>query len=324
VAAPIYAPALVGFYGGFGVHVGVVPVGWVALGWGEPLCPWWGHHGFIGRPWWGGWGGPRVVNNVVINKTTVVNVNDIHYRNAQVRSAVVAVRGDRFGREPVQSARLASVNERELQPIHGALSVKPTTASLAPATASGLRPSRDVLDRSVVATRAPHDASTWLRDQGIKPSSIGPAAPAHIINVPRQPHAVFSAPRAPFGQANAPERPRPALPPRFQERSGSGAPETRPYGAEAPQREAPRELGPRPPEAPAPPQAPAVREAPPVAPPHVEAPAVRQLPGEPANRLFPGRSQIERQAPAQNVPHPSGPAPGSQRRAAPAGRARHR
>jgi len=43
---PVYAPALVAFLGGPGVHVGIGPggpiVGWVALGWGEPCVPWWG------------------------------------------------------------------------------------------------------------------------------------------------------------------------------------------------------------------------------------------------------------------------------------------
>jgi hypothetical protein len=63
LAAPIYSPALVAFFGGpgFGVGVGIgFPfVSWVALGWGEPLFPWWGPVGFIGSPCWWGWGGPH-------------------------------------------------------------------------------------------------------------------------------------------------------------------------------------------------------------------------------------------------------------------------
>jgi hypothetical protein len=47
VARPVYAPALVAFFGGPSVGVcfsiGSSVVGWVALGWGEPLLPWWGH-----------------------------------------------------------------------------------------------------------------------------------------------------------------------------------------------------------------------------------------------------------------------------------------
>lgn len=41
---PVYAPALVAFFGGHhgGVSVGLPAVSWVALGWGEPVVPWWG------------------------------------------------------------------------------------------------------------------------------------------------------------------------------------------------------------------------------------------------------------------------------------------
>jgi hypothetical protein len=45
-------------------------------------------------PWWGGWGGPRVVNDDVVNRTTVVNVTNITvYKNVQVHNAVVDVGG---------------------------------------------------------------------------------------------------------------------------------------------------------------------------------------------------------------------------------------
>src|SRR5438552_2861236 len=101
VARPVYAPALVAFFGAPGVRVvvGSPFVSWVALGWGEPLVPWWGSARFVDRPSWAGWGGPRVVNNVVVNRTTVVNVQNITvYNNTTVRNAVVAVREDAFGR----------------------------------------------------------------------------------------------------------------------------------------------------------------------------------------------------------------------------------
>src|SRR3989475_11366340 len=74
-----YAPALVGFFGAPGIRatVGAPVVSWVALGWGEPVVPWWGRAGFIGRPWWGGWGGSRVANNGVSNRTTAGNGTNI-------------------------------------------------------------------------------------------------------------------------------------------------------------------------------------------------------------------------------------------------------
>src|SRR3989442_339946 len=61
VVAPVYAPALVAFFGapgvGVSVSVGFPFVSWVALGFGEPVIPWWGPVGFVGTCWWGGWGG---------------------------------------------------------------------------------------------------------------------------------------------------------------------------------------------------------------------------------------------------------------------------
>ncbi|RPI20861.1 MAG: FecR protein, partial [Actinobacteria bacterium] len=154
VVRPVYAPALVAFFGGPGVRVSVGVggplVGWVALGWGEPCIPWWGRPGFVHRPWWGGWGGPRVVNNVVIHRTTVVNVEHITvYRNAHVRNAVVAVREDRFGRGHIRSARVAQVDPQHLRPIHTGPRVSTTPASFVPTVRSGVRPPEASLKRPV-------------------------------------------------------------------------------------------------------------------------------------------------------------------------------
>jgi hypothetical protein len=131
VARPVYAPALVAFFSAPGVRVkvGVPFVSWVALGWGEPVVPWWGRPGFVGRPAWHGWGGPRVVNNVVVQKTTVVHANDIRtYRNAGVHRAVVAVPPERFGRARVQDARVNEIDTRRLEPVRGPLRAVPETA----------------------------------------------------------------------------------------------------------------------------------------------------------------------------------------------------
>ncbi len=176
VVRPVYAPALVAFFGAPGVRVaiGAPFVSWVALGWGEPCVPWWGRPGFVGRAWWGGWGGPRVVNNVVVNRTTVVNVTNINvYRNVNVRNAVVAVRPDRFGRGPVGEARIRQVDTRQLQPVRGAVDVRPDRSSFAAASGRGIRPPENVLERGVVATRAP-----VTRALPREPEGRGPA-PAH-------------------------------------------------------------------------------------------------------------------------------------------------
>jgi len=60
VARAYYAPALVAFYGSPAYSVSYGPsIGWVALGWGEPLYPWWGPSYFRWTPHWAGWGGHR-------------------------------------------------------------------------------------------------------------------------------------------------------------------------------------------------------------------------------------------------------------------------
>ena len=121
---PVYAPGLVAFFGGSGFRVGVgVPfVSWVALGWGEPLVPWWGPPGFVGVPCWRGWGGPRVVNNVFVTNTTVVNVHQPSaFVNTRVRSAVITVPRDGFGTRPVDRLRTTAVNPTALRPLGGEL-----------------------------------------------------------------------------------------------------------------------------------------------------------------------------------------------------------
>ncbi len=88
---PVYAPALVAFFDvGPNVSMGFssAGMGWVALSWGEPVTPWWGRPNFIGRPWWGGWGGPRVVNNQVVRNNSRVDMNHIRYNNTRVHNAV--------------------------------------------------------------------------------------------------------------------------------------------------------------------------------------------------------------------------------------------
>ena len=180
VVRPVYAPALVVFLGG-PVAVGVRPVHWAPLGWGEPVVPWWGRPGFVGVAWWGGWGGPHVVNNVVVNRTTTVNVTNINvYRNVSVNNAVVGVSSDRFGHHDERPRRIEQAEARQLTPVRGALDVKPAAASVTVASGTAAKPPAAMEKRAVVATRPPHDVSTRLRDQGIAPTRTAedPAGPS--------------------------------------------------------------------------------------------------------------------------------------------------
>ena len=240
VVRPVYAPALVAFFGGPGVRIGVggPVVGWVPLGWGEPLVPWWGRPGFIHRPWWGGWGGPRVVNNVVVTRTTVVNVQSITlYRNASVPHAVVVVNENRFGRGHITSARLTQVDVKGLQPIHTAPQVTTTPASFVPTANRGIRPSEEVLRRPVVATRQPHrwEDSTSGGERRLGPAGVPMPAP-RIVSVPQQREPASVVPRPPFGQSKV-ERPtadRPQMPPRQKQEGRRSSEDSVPLKRQAP------------------------------------------------------------------------------------------
>ncbi|HEX9748507.1 MAG TPA: DUF6600 domain-containing protein [Methylomirabilota bacterium] len=331
IVRPVYSPALVVFLGG-PIVVGR-PLYWAPLGWGEPVIRWWGRPRYVGVAWWGGWGGPRVVNNVVLSRTTTVNVTTINvYRNVNVTNAVVGVSADRFGRGAVRPVRLADAGEaRRLTPVRGAVDVKPVAASVTgSAGAAATRPPDAVRARAVVATRAPHDAAPGLREQGL-PAATSAAAPRpqqRIVPAPVRvtpppaitaPGAATPAPgpaRGPAGpgrvtpdagqRARGTDRsPRQATPPDATGRVPAPArPTVTPPAPSAPAAPAPSVTAPPPRSAPPKPAAPAVRQAPAASPPPAPpAPGVQNAPprarqGAPAERPArvepPGKGAPER------------------------------
>ncbi len=318
---PVYAPALVAFFGGPSVGVGIgiagPVVGWVALGWGEPMVPWWGRPGFIHTPWWGGWGGPRVVNNMVVNHATVVTVQNINvYRNASAQNAVVAVHENHFGRGPIMAARVNQVEARHLRPIHAAPQVAARPESFVPTASRGLRPPEGTLRRPVVATRPPHPGPQPAAGGERSAGPAGAPTPAPRLVSPSPARGTAEArPRPPFGQSTV-ERPmgdraRPPAPPRVEapRRPEGSLGSTGPASTPAVTR--PASPAPRPapqvatPASPTPPSS--VAAPPSVRRPEAPRPPARQLPGEPANRLSPNRTeagppqQVERPAPRQPV-----------------------
>jgi hypothetical protein len=257
VVRPYYAPALVAFYGGSGASIGISIggpyVGWVALGWGEPLLPWWGPSAFRLRPRWAGWGGPRVVNNVVVEHTTVIDVRKIHvYRNAGVHGAVVALHRDHFGRHPGRGS-FARVDAAKLAPLHGELPVKPDRTSLVADARSARRPPGEVRARAVVATREPrpdrvpdfashgaarpdeaaqsHGAARPTRlSKRTAPAEL-PAAtpPVRIVEPPREGKRIKVSARPPFGRHAGPEREIPPPAPRYGGMKRGEGPAARSY-----------------------------------------------------------------------------------------------
>jgi hypothetical protein len=208
ILRPVYAPALVAFFGiapGISVRIGLAgpAVGWVALGWGEPLRPWWGRPGFVGVPSWHGWAGPRIANIVV-------------YQHTQRTRAVVAVSEKQFGSGAVRGTRFSPAGPQELQPLRDAHPVRPGPGSLAPAQGATIRPPARVASRPVVATRPAREAPLpFKREPAPKRPAVSAPAP-RVVAPPKRADASVPSPRPSFGEKGA-ERARPAQPPRLED-----------------------------------------------------------------------------------------------------------
>ena len=148
------------------------------------------------------------MNNVVIHKTTIVNVQEINvYRNTDVRNSVVVVNENHFGRGPIKSTRLTQVNEKGLRPIHNAPQVTATPASFVPRENRGIRPPEKVLERPVVATRTPHPREEAPAGVERKTAPVRvPTPKPRIVSVPQKPEAAPVLQRPPFGQSKVERR----------------------------------------------------------------------------------------------------------------------
>jgi len=232
VRRPVYSPALVAFMirdGDVSVRLsfGLPGVWWVALGWGEPVVPWWHHHRHRGHPRWDGWGGPRIVNNVVINQTTVINVGDIRYRNAELPRAILTVPPDKFGRERIRATVENRYRHTDLAPVRGELPVKPSRASLFGGAPKGVQPPKDLVSRPVVSTRPPRKrerAMPWQDEAPRVRAQAGPEPRYVIPPAPRADAARPLPPRPPFGAETGSERTPPPLPPRYGEVKNAAPP----------------------------------------------------------------------------------------------------
>ncbi len=222
VRRSVYSPALVAFMirdhnVSVQIGAGLPGMGWVALSWGEPLLPWWGPPRHRGHPWWGGWGGPRVVNNVVIKPTTIIKTGDIHFHNARLPGAIRTMPADRFGRERVRAATGNRYAPADFVPVRGELPVRPTRASLFGGAPRGAPPPRDVVARPVVSTRIPREREQAVRWQDGAIRSRDVDASRYVVPPPRRSEGARTLPRPPFGADAGPERTPPPAPPRYGE-----------------------------------------------------------------------------------------------------------
>jgi hypothetical protein len=321
VRRSVYAPALVAFLihdhdVSVRISIGLPGLWWVALSWGEPVLPWWGHHRHRWHPRWDGWGGPRVVNNVVVKQTTIINVGDIHYHNAKLPRAVRTAPADRFGRERTQFAAETRYRHEEFAPLRGEMPVKPSRESLFGGAPKAAQPPREVVTRAVVSTRPPREKTLpWKEDKPrVQPQ---PAPEFRYVKPPARRDEERALPqRPPFGAEAGPERTPPPQPPRLREVAGQPAPPSATREREAVRRETvtreqsmyrkeapavsqpvrPPEMAPAQPSrpAPAPSTAGAGRAPAPKVPAHVETrreERAQPLPGRPANQTYRGQEQ---------------------------------
>jgi hypothetical protein len=218
VRRPVYSPALVVFMSvSTRISVGLPGLWWVALSWGEPVLPWWGPPARRWQPHWGGWGGPRIVNNVVIQQTTVINVRDIRFRNASHPRAILTVPTDKFGRERVRATAETRYRHTEFGPVRSELPVKPTSASLLGGAPKGAAPPRDIVTRPVVSTRTPRAVTPPGREAA--PRARTPAVPAarYVVPPATRTGPVRTPQRPPFGAEAGPERAPQLPPPRYED-----------------------------------------------------------------------------------------------------------
>ena len=325
VRRAVYAPALVAFFirshdVSARIGIGLPGVWWVALSWGEPVLPWWGAPYRRWRPYWGGWGGPRIVNNVVINQTTVIKTDAIRFRNASLPRAVLGAPADKFGRERVHASAESRFRDTDFAPLRGELPVKPARASLLGGAPKGVQPPREIVARPVVSTRMPRErerAEPW-KDEAPRVRTQAVPESRFVIPPVRRAEEKRELPRPPFGAEAGPERAPPPRPPRYDEMRRPVMPPP-PAAARGPSSETVRERGAERREGqPAPRPVPSPRGAPPPSRPSepgsAEAPRVRPESMPPADTTRQGAARArgaERRAvrPAPQLAPPSGVAP---------------
>jgi hypothetical protein len=163
-STPFYAPAFVGFVGGFGFGFGFGyggGIGWFPLGWGEPYHPWY-------RCGPGYWRNVNVRNTYIRNVNIVNNRNFNNYAYAHNAHAVTATTRNGFvNGQSVHNNRL-TVNEASLRNAHvtNGAGVSPNHSSYLGASHVNGRvatPSANIQNRSVVARTTPAADASHLQ-----------------------------------------------------------------------------------------------------------------------------------------------------------------
>jgi FecR protein len=143
---PIWSPAYVSFFGwggggfgfGIGFGFGFGHIGWLPCGPGDWYHPWWGRWGgryntFAGRDGFrGGFGdGFRPIGPG--GEHSFSNVNEA-FRNDRVRSGMVSMNSNEFGRDAVHGVgtRMSEASFRQASMVGGRMPISPSRASFSP------------------------------------------------------------------------------------------------------------------------------------------------------------------------------------------------
>ena len=185
VGRPVYAPALVTFFGGNGwsVSANVGPTySWVPLGWNEPYIPWYTYS----PTYW------RQVNRPYVRNIAEEPWRPRNYVHAAVPGAITAVAGAAFiGGRPVAQNLVRNISERDIRSAPPAR-MGEVLPQFQPGRGNvngngvGTRP----VDPNPVAGRPPAS----VRERSMGPGVVQPAAPA-VAAVPFAPNANVVQPR---------------------------------------------------------------------------------------------------------------------------------
>ena len=224
VARPVWAPALVGWYGGSGwsvsVNVGGPVYGWVPLGWGDPYVPWWGRGG-CGQRCWTHYNRPYAVPYVA-NRAERPHAPPTVYANSRVPGAITAVAGSTMaGRRPVAPNVIALPAGAAHAPVMG--------------SAPALKPLR--IPEAGPIAKVPAPASTFYPSAkprlAITPPTGAPAradAPAARPAFDRAPVSVRPAPVTPAATPGTATPPTTIRPPAVGDRAGRAPAAVAPAG----------------------------------------------------------------------------------------------
>jgi hypothetical protein len=211
VARPVWAPALVGWYGGSGwsvsVNVGAPVYGWVPLAWGEPYHPWWRR---CSNACWHRYNRPYAVN--VVERphrppSTYVNVRAI---TAVAGTTLAAAKPVAVNRIPIQagSPPPTLTAAPPIRPLPVAAPAVRAGSGGAPAPASTFYQAKPRMTPTPAYSAPARNAATPSAPTRTAPVTTAPsvavpaapAAPAARVVEPRQrqvPQGATAAPAAP-------------------------------------------------------------------------------------------------------------------------------